>query len=97
MEISSEFVLQECKIQNNVKMADNIVNSCLYDYRVHRDYCNDCVKTNVKETCPNRLCQCDSCMKRHPGMLFFTNVQINKFGEACIYHNEPFKTPVAVK
>ena len=27
-------------------------------------------------------------------MLFFTN---NKFGEACNYHNESFKTPFAVK
>ena len=27
-------------------------------------------------------------------MLFFTNFKENKFGEACSYHNEPFKTPV---
>ena len=30
-------------------------------------------------------------------MLLFTNFENNKFGEACNYHNEPFKTPVAVK
>ena len=56
----------ECKIQNNVQMSDNTVISCLYDYRVHCDYCNDCVKTNVIETCPNLLCHCDSCKKTHP-------------------------------
>ena len=49
------------------------------------------------ETCPNILCQYDSFMKRHPKMLFFTNFENNKFGEAWIYHNELFKTPVAVK
>ena len=46
---------------------------------------------------PNRLCQCDSCMKRHPRMLFFKNYENNKFGEASSYQNEPFKTPLAVK
>ena len=30
-------------------------------------------------------------------MLFFTKFENNKFGEACNYHNEPLKTPVAVK
>ena len=78
-------------------MAENIVNSYLYDYRVYWDYCNDCVKVNFKETCPNRLCQCDSCLKRHPRMLFFTNFDIKKFGDSCSYHNEPFKTPVALR
>ena len=30
-------------------------------------------------------------------LLFFTNFENNKFGEARNYHNEPFKTPVAEK
>ena len=78
-------------------MAYSRVISCLYDYRAHRDHCNDCVNTNFKETFPNNLCQCDSYMKRHPRMSFFTNFENNKFGEACSYHNESLKTPVAVK
>ena len=30
-------------------------------------------------------------------MLFFTNFENNKFAEACRYHKELFKTPMAVK
>ena len=78
-------------------MEENIFNSCLYDFRVHCDYCNACVKTNFRETCQNKLCQCDLCMKRHPRMLFFTNFENNKFAEACSYHKELFKTPMALK
>ena len=40
-------------------MADNIIISCLYDFRVHCDFYNAFVKTSFKETCPNRLCQFD--------------------------------------
>ena len=47
-------------------MPDSLVNLCLYDYRVHCDYYNDRVKTNFKETYPNNLCQCDSCIKDIP-------------------------------
>ena len=54
-------------------MADNIVSYCLCDFRVHRDYYNDCVNTNYRALWQNRLCQCDSFMKIHSRMLFFTN------------------------
>ena len=30
-------------------------------------------------------------------MLVFTNIENNNYGKACSYHNEPFKTAVAVK
>ena len=30
-------------------------------------------------------------------MLFFTNFENDKFGGTCSYHNELFKTPLAVK
>ena len=36
-------------------------------------------------------------MKEHYKMLCFTNLENNKCVEACSYHNEPFKIPVAVK
>ena len=64
---------------------------------VHCDYCNYCVKTNLKETYTNRPCQCDYLVKRHPSMLVFTNLRNNNFYEAFSYHNEPYKTAVAVK
>ena len=36
-------------------------------------------------------------MQRHSKVLFFTNFENNKFGDAYSYHNKPLKTPVAVK
>ena len=32
------FVLQPCKFQNNLEMAEEEKNSCLYDYMINYDY-----------------------------------------------------------
>ena len=45
------FVLQPCKFQNNLEIAEEEKNSCLYDYMVHYDYDNFYVKTKLKEIC----------------------------------------------
>ena len=70
-------------------MGDFFTNVCGFDYRGFCKNGDDCLKKHFKETCSNRKCLGESCLKRHPkDCIFFTTFGNCKFSKNCRYHHE---------
>ena len=88
-------VFQEFIIQNNIKMADNLLSFfvCIAwgIMGLLQLMCYDQLQGNIpKQTMPIWF----TCEKTLKVFVFAKN---NRFGEACNYNNEPFKPAVTVK
>ena len=59
---------------------------CVFNKFGYCKYSDKCRKRHINETCANKTCEVDKCLKRHPkSCWYYQEYERCKFGEYCNY------------